>query len=141
MLCFSTFFLLLRASSAFGVPTRKRCQKGSKNCSTVPRIWAHFGAKVSIGTPPKKRPISDSSLNGPKAAFGRPRCPKGAQQGAFWRYFWHLFRVQWEKCVLMPLSRDIQFLRVSGYPKIINFSYFFRGCVKCLPRGHFGEDF
>ena len=42
--------------------------------------------------------------------------------------------------MLMPLLRDIHFLKVLGYPKIIKFQIS-RACAKYLPERHLGEDF
>ena len=72
-------------------------KKGSKSNFTQPSFWSHFRAKVSIGTLPKKHEILGCPQNGPKAAFGRPGCPNGAQKGAFWRSFWYLFRDRCQK--------------------------------------------
>ena len=42
-----------------------------------------FPAKATSGPFPKKGEILGSLRSGPKAAFGRPGCLKGAQKGAF----------------------------------------------------------
>ena len=80
-----------------GYPLEKGPKKGPKFCYTHFTFWSHFRAKVSIGTLPKKHEILGCPQNGPKAAFGRPGCPNGAQKGAFWRSFWYLFRVRCQK--------------------------------------------
>ena len=66
--------------------------KQGQNAKIITLFWGAFSSKSEHRDPSKKTLFLGCPRNGPKAAFWCPRGLNGAQKGAFWMSFWHIFQ-------------------------------------------------